>query len=63
MFTRQRSALQFCICLLLALCAWNRTEAANAKTTEKHLLYDAALGIRDYLEYGGHGRRQSRPFH
>jgi DNA-binding beta-propeller fold protein YncE len=30
-------------------------EAAETKAAEKHFLYVAVPGIRDYLEYGGHG--------
>ncbi len=49
------------ICCIVALAltqafAVERTlAAANEAAGEQHLLYVAAPGIRDYLEYGGHG--------
>src|SRR5881392_3005882 len=42
--------------VMLAIMAGNRSLAAEkAGASEKRLLYVAAPGIRDYLEYGGHG--------
>ena len=41
---------------LVAVCALLGTFRSHAAdTNEKHLLYVAAPGIRNYLEYGGHG--------
>jgi len=41
--------------LLLALSPSSLIAQAKAKSAEKHLLYVAVPGIRDYVEYGGHG--------
>jgi hypothetical protein len=41
--------------LLAALCADELMAAAAAPSSERRLLYVAVPGIRDYLEYGGHG--------
>ena len=41
---------------LLSLCAFpTATDAADAKPADGRFLYVAAPGVRDYLEYGGHG--------
>ena len=45
--------LVFAVALWLALFSENRSLAANS--SERHLLYVATPGIRNYLEYGGHG--------
>jgi len=55
MITTQSHGLRFCICVWVALSAWTSADAADARSAEKHLLYVAVPGIRDYLEYGGHG--------
>ena len=44
---------KFAIVAAFALLGAFRGNAAQ--TEEKHLLYVAAPGIRNYLEYGGHG--------
>src|SRR5881394_1993054 len=40
---------------LLLLACTLRAFAVCAAETERHLLYVAEPGIREYLEYGGHG--------
>src|SRR4051812_45343144 len=40
--------------VLLLLCI-STAHAAASHSGEKHFLYVAEPGIRDYLEYGGHG--------
>jgi DNA-binding beta-propeller fold protein YncE len=47
--------LRICAAILLGISACNFSLRAQAKPAEKHLLYVAVPGIRDYLEYGGHG--------
>ncbi|HEY0456109.1 MAG TPA: hypothetical protein VGE41_07010 [Verrucomicrobiae bacterium] len=49
---------QFCLFALLLTNfpgASNSALAATANNSERHLLYVAVPGIRNYLEYGGHG--------
>jgi hypothetical protein len=48
MFISTLRKFAFCLCLVLGL-----PSAASAR--EQRLLYVAVPGIRDYLEYGGHG--------
>src|SRR5207253_325815 len=45
-----------CLCALFCTSP-NRdaTAATNTQSVERRLLYVAEPGIRDYLEYGGHG--------
>jgi DNA-binding beta-propeller fold protein YncE len=50
----QRFALPFGILLILAICLLEAAGAAAAEK-EQRLLYVTTPGIRDYLEYGGHG--------
>ena len=50
MFTRFISALLLVLVLPLSL-----ARAADAPANERHLLYVASPGVRDLLEYGGHG--------
>ncbi len=40
---------------LIVLCVLGASRAQVANANEKHLLYVAVPGIRNYLEYGGHG--------
>ena len=46
--------LALVLCFLASL-IHARTLAAEEKVVERHLLYVAVPGVRDYLEYGGHG--------
>jgi hypothetical protein len=49
-------AVSCCIVCLIALGECSRCHGAGAeKTTGRRLLYVATPGIRNYLEYGGHG--------
>src|SRR5436190_19766416 len=44
------------VCAILCLCLVSSATAADKTVSaERRLLYVAAPGIRDYLEYGGHG--------
>jgi DNA-binding beta-propeller fold protein YncE len=45
------ASIRILVCLLLTIA----TARAQAATDQKHLLYVGVPGIRDYLEYGGHG--------
>jgi DNA-binding beta-propeller fold protein YncE len=54
--------IYFFACLILAICVGTNypahaaeNEAARAADGERHLLYVATPGVRNYLEYGGHG--------
>src|SRR5213593_594592 len=47
--------LGFLCLLFLSHPAWEPASAAEAKPAERRLLYVAEPGIRNYLEYGGHG--------
>jgi DNA-binding beta-propeller fold protein YncE len=42
-------------CILLCLLAVSSVPASAEKLSERRLLYVAVPGVRDYLEYGGHG--------
>ena len=42
-------------CFLLSLCALLAPDARAADATTQRLLYVASPGVRDYVEYGGHG--------
>jgi hypothetical protein len=41
--------------VFIVLIGWATAELSGTESTERHLLYVAAPGIRNYLEYGGHG--------
>src|SRR6266581_6627814 len=44
-----------CAALMVAFGAGRSAAADKEPAAERNLLYVAAPGIRDYLEYGGHG--------
>lgn len=50
----RRAALALIAAALLS-CLASRANAAADDVAERHLLYVAVPGVRDYLEYGGHG--------
>jgi len=54
-FLTWRFCFLFCACLAARLHADGGESATLPKIAERRLLYVAAFGIRDYLEYGGHG--------
>src|SRR2546426_5911536 len=45
----------FCAALMISIGAGVSAAAENHAAAERDLLYVATPGIRDYLEYGGHG--------
>ncbi|HYE72791.1 MAG TPA: hypothetical protein VEF04_05645, partial [Blastocatellia bacterium] len=51
-----RLLLSLLILLTVSVATFNSSLTANAaKAKERRLLYVATPGIRNYLEYGGHG--------
>jgi hypothetical protein len=55
MISRLLLLLRISFSILLLASACDLVGAAQDRGGEKHLLYVAVPGIRDYLEYGGHG--------
>src|SRR6266581_2536442 len=47
--------LRICCAALVVAFGAGRSAAADKEPAERNLLYVATPGIRDYLEYGGHG--------
>ena len=55
MFTPTRRAFVLVFALICSAAAVPITNAADARPADGRFLYVATPGIRDYLEYGGHG--------
>jgi DNA-binding beta-propeller fold protein YncE len=50
-----KAALRACLASLIVLTGLATTQVARAQENLKRLLYVATPGVRNYLEYGGHG--------
>jgi hypothetical protein len=52
---RRLEVLLIAACAFAAIAMHPKTVSADEQNSERHFLYVAVPGVRDYLEYGGHG--------